>query len=174
MTKEEVQQRVLQNGKPLSLDKFNWDEKTNTFSSSENGLIINFKNIYSCTFNTGFYCVFNTDSDCTFYTGSGCVFNTGSGCVFNTSSGCTFNTGDSCTFDVWYGCTFNVGANCVIVRRDVYEVIEPEENIKIKLNNFCKNGFIVLDEKTKEEMIEIYGKKFSKSTIKEALKEYFN
>ena len=33
MNKKEVQQRVLQNGKPLDLDKFEWDEKTNTFSS---------------------------------------------------------------------------------------------------------------------------------------------
>lgn len=27
MDKKEIQQRVLQNGKPLSLDKFEWDEK---------------------------------------------------------------------------------------------------------------------------------------------------
>jgi len=38
MTKKEVQQRVLQNGKPLPLDKFKWDEKTKTFSSNESKL----------------------------------------------------------------------------------------------------------------------------------------
>jgi len=31
MNKLEIQQRVLQNGKPLDLDKFEWDEKTTIF-----------------------------------------------------------------------------------------------------------------------------------------------
>jgi len=158
MTKEEVQQRVLKDGKPLDLDKFNWDEKTRTFSSSDNGLVIDFKDIYSYTFKTGSNCVFNTSSNC--------VFNTGDNCTFDTGSNCVFNTGDNCTF--------NVGSNCVIIRRDVYEVIEPEENIKIKLNDLGKKGFVVLDEKTKEEILEIDGKKFSKSIIRKALEEYFN
>jgi len=39
MTKEDIQQRVLKNGKPLALDKFNWDEATNTFSSDCYNLI---------------------------------------------------------------------------------------------------------------------------------------
>ena len=42
MDKKEVQKRVLQNGKPLALNKFSWDEKTKTFSSIENNLTINF------------------------------------------------------------------------------------------------------------------------------------
>ena len=33
MNKKEVQKRVLQEGKPLALSKFKWDEKTKTFSS---------------------------------------------------------------------------------------------------------------------------------------------
>ena len=65
MTKKEVQQRVLQNGKPLPLDKFEWDEKTKTFSSDENHLVLDFGDINNCTFNTG--------SDCTFKTGEHCV-----------------------------------------------------------------------------------------------------
>ena len=65
MTKKEVSQRVLQNGKPLPLDKFEWDEKTNTFSSDENYLVLDFGDINNCTFNTG--------SDCTFKTGEHCV-----------------------------------------------------------------------------------------------------
>jgi len=182
MTKEEVQQRVLKDGKPLDLDKFNWDEKTRTFSSSDNGLVIDFKDIYSytfktgsnCVFNTSSNCVFNTGDNCTFDTGSNCVFNTGDNCTFKTSSYCTFKTGSYCVFNTGDNCTFNVGSNCVIIRRDVYEVIEPEENIKIKLNDLGKKGFVVLDEKTKEEILEIDGKKFSKSIIRKALEEYFN
>ena len=45
MYKKEVQQRVLQNGKPLDLNKFEWDEKTNTFSSEESGLVLDFRGI---------------------------------------------------------------------------------------------------------------------------------
>jgi hypothetical protein len=31
MKKEEVQKRVLKDGKPLDLDKFMWDKNSNTF-----------------------------------------------------------------------------------------------------------------------------------------------
>ena len=90
MNKLEVQKRFLQNGKPLDLEKFEWDEKTNTFSSKENYLVIDFNEI----------------DDCTFDTGSGCTFKTGSGCTFKTDYGCTFKTGSGCTFKTGYGCTW--------------------------------------------------------------------
>src|SRR3972149_4478600 len=103
MDKKEVQQRVLKNGKPLDLDKFEWDEKTNTFSSSENYLVLDFNGV----------------SDCTFNTGSNCTFNTGPDCTFNTWSDCTFKTGPYCTFNTGSNCTFNTDKNCVVVRRDI-------------------------------------------------------
>jgi len=63
MKKEEIQQRVLQNGKPLDLNKFEWDEKTNTFSSSEDDLVLDFKEINFCTFNTGYSCTLGIEKD---------------------------------------------------------------------------------------------------------------
>jgi hypothetical protein len=81
MKKIEIQKRVLQNGKPLDLDKFDWDEKTKTFSSNENGLVLDFSDIYGCIFNTGYNCIFNTGYNCIFNTGYNCIFKTGSGCV---------------------------------------------------------------------------------------------
>ena len=90
MTKSQIQKRILQNGKPLEIDKFEWDETTRTFSSNENRLVLDFKDMFGCTFNTGSGCTFTTGSGCTFTTGSGCTFNTGFGCTFNTGSGCTF------------------------------------------------------------------------------------
>jgi hypothetical protein len=42
MNKQEVQQRVLQNGIPLNMDKFSWDKKTKTFSSNESNLVLDF------------------------------------------------------------------------------------------------------------------------------------
>jgi hypothetical protein len=98
MNKKQVQQRVSQNGKPLALSKFKWDEKTKTFSSKGNYLIIDFKDVGDCTFKTGWGCTFKTGPDCTFKTGPDCTFKTGWGCTFKTDSGCTFKTGWDCTF----------------------------------------------------------------------------
>jgi hypothetical protein len=117
MNKLEVQQRVLQNGKPLYLDKFQWDEKALVFSTIQDGLVIDFSNVSFCTFDTG--------SKCTFKTGAYCTFDTGSDCTFDTGSHCTFDTGSDCTFDT--------GSHCVIVNRNVFETITPgpEETIQI-------------------------------------------
>ncbi len=169
MTKKEVQQRVLQNGKPLSLDKFEWDEKTKTFSSNENDLVFDFAGISNCTFrtgwnctfntgggytfNTGGGCTFNTGSSCTFDTGDGCTFNTGSSCTFDTGDGCTFDTGSSCTFDTGDGCTFKTGSECVVVRRDVYEIIEIPDGKKIRLNEYGVKGYKVLVKKPKKVVL---------------------
>ena len=161
MTKQEVQQRVLQNGKPLSLDKFEWDEKTKTFSSDEGDLVLDFVEISGCTFVTGGGCTFKTWSDCTFKTGSDCTFDTGDRCTFNTGSECTFNTGDRCTFNTGSECTFNTGSSCtfktgekcVVIRRDVYEVIELTEGKKIRLNEYGVKGYKVLVKKPKKVVL---------------------
>ena len=150
MTKEEVQKRVLQNGEPLSLDLFSWDEKTKTFSSAEDYLVLDFNSINNCTFKTSSDCTFKTGSDCTFKTGYNCTFKTGSDCTFDTGSDCTFDTGYNCTFDTGYNCTFKTGSyctfktgyDCVIVRRYKFEVIQPKENEIIKLNPYSVPGYI--------------------------------
>ena len=35
MNKEEIQQRILQNGKPLPLEKFEWNEETKTTNAQK-------------------------------------------------------------------------------------------------------------------------------------------
>jgi len=137
MNKKEVSQRVLKDGKPLPIDKFIWDETTNTFSSREDNLVLDFNEVNNCTFKTG--------GSCTFKTGSDCTFNTGSFCTFDTWSNCTFKTGYDCTFDTGERCTFDTREECVVVRRDVYEVIELYESIVIKLNEYEVKGFTVID-----------------------------
>jgi hypothetical protein len=170
MNKLEIQKRVSQYGESISIDKFEWDEKTNTFSSNENYLVIDFYNIdgctfktgddctfktgYSCTFDTGYSCTFDTGTKCTFDTGDGCTFKTGYDCTFKTGSSCTFKTGYSCTFDTGYkctfdtgdGCTFKTGYDCVIVRRDIFEIIQPLPQQKIQLCPYNILGYIYLDE----------------------------
>jgi len=166
MTKKEVQKRVLKKGKPLDLDKFEWDEKTKTFSTKECSLVIDFSGEFYCTFKTGSNCMFKTGSNCTFKTGSNCTFKTWSNCTFKTWSNCTFDTGSNCTFDTWSNCTFKTGSNCtfktgydctfdtgvfcVVVRRDVYEVIELEEGVKIKLNSYKMKGYKKAEDYTVE------------------------
>ena len=112
MEKIDVQKRVLQNGKPLDLNKFNWCSETRVFSSKENSLVIDFYNQSDCTFDTGWDCTFKTGSGCTFDTSSGCTFDTSWGCTFNTSLRCTFKTGSDCTFKTGTYCTFNTGSDC--------------------------------------------------------------
>lgn len=113
----------------ISLDDFSWDEKTNNFSSELNNLDIDFNQISSCTFNTGY----------------GCTFKTGSGCTFDTGSGCTFKTGNHCTFKTGSGCTFDTASDCVIARRDVFEVI-VSQNDSIKLFPYNQKGYIIKKE----------------------------
>ena len=145
MDKKEVQARVLKNGKPLDLDLFSWDEKTNTFSSDEYSLVLDFSDILDCTFKTG--------SGCTFKTGSGCTFDTSWSCTFNTSWSCTFKTDESCTFDTGENCTFDTGETCVVVRRDIYEVIELDGTKKIKLNSYEVKGYTIIDNKESKKSL---------------------
>ena len=149
---------VTQNWKPLDKSKYTWDEESKTFSTTEKQLVLDFSEYNWVTFTTGSDCTFNTGTSCTFYTGSYCTFDTG--------SSCTFNTGTSCTFNTLYKCTFNTGSDCVVVRRDVYEVIELTEWVKIKLNRYWVKWYteitdtktITLDGKDIEVSVELYEK----------------
>ena len=171
---------ITQNGKELSKRKYNWDENTQTLSTNENNLILNFSKYngitfktghsctfntgYSCTFKTGYYCIFNTNNNCTFDTGSNCIFKTGHNCIFKTGFDCTFKTGFSCTFETGSNCTFTCGEKCVCIRRDIYKVIEIPENKTIKLNEYQVKGYsfqlqkrkIVIDGKEIEMSEESY------------------
>ncbi|MHA1402088.1 MAG: hypothetical protein ACTSQE_17195 [Candidatus Heimdallarchaeaceae archaeon] len=127
---------VTQNGLPLSKTKYTWNEDTRTFSSLEDDLVLDFNGIDGCVFNTGSYC--------TFTTGSYCTFTTGYNCTFTTYSNCSFTTSYNCTFDTSYYCTFTTGSDCVVIRRDVFEVINLVEKQTIKLNNYLVKGFKVV------------------------------
>ncbi len=164
---------VTKNGVAISKELYSWNEKTRTFSSTENGLILDFSVIdyvtfktgnncifktggyctfdtgWDCTFDTGGYCAFNVGNDCTFDTGNDCIFKTGSYCTFDTSNNCTFKTGrncifktnNNCIFGTGNDCTFDTGSDCVIVRRDVFEIIQPPPEVTIKLNESGVPGF---------------------------------
>ena len=129
---------VTKNGENLSKDLYTWNEETRTFSSNENGLVLDFPDI---SFNTGSYCTFNT----------------GNNCIFKTDSDCIFNTG--------YNCTFKTGENCFVIRYDVKGVTEIPENKTIKLNGNGITGYTIIKEKKEipscdGKIVEIDGKKY--------------
>ena len=154
LTKLDVQKRVLKAGKRLDLNLFTWDEGTKTFSSIESNLVLDFSDLDNCSFRTGYncsfkagdYCTFKTGSCCNFETGSDCTFKTGSSCTFTTYSNCTFDTGSDCTFttgskcifktgsyctfDTGSHCTFTTALECVVIRRDIFEVILLKKDIE--------------------------------------------
>ena len=121
MTKQEVSKRVLLDGKPLGMDRFEWDGKARVFSTAEDDLVIDFGDVEGCTFRTGSYCMFNTGYNC------------------------TFETGPDCTFRTSFNCTFETGERCVVVRRDVNKVIKLDGSRKIKLNGYGKKGYKVIE-----------------------------
>jgi len=51
-----------------------------------------------------------------------------------------FNGIDDVSFDTGSYCTFKTGSYCVVVRRDVFEVIQLVKGKKIRLNNFEKRA----------------------------------
>jgi hypothetical protein len=180
---------VIKNGRPLSKKLYTWNEKTKTFSTKEDGLVLDFTGVngvtfntgsdctfktwHDCTFDTGFYCTFKTGFDCTFNTGSYCTFKTSFGCTFNTGYSCTFLTGSSCAFKTGSDCTFKTGPkctltvrdNCFVTRLDVKGVTKIPTGKKIQLNDYGISGYAVIKEKKEVppcngKAVEIDGKKY--------------
>jgi hypothetical protein len=117
MDKEEVQRRVLKDGKPLALSKFNWDEETKTFSSKVSGLVMDFSGI-ALTINAG----------------SGSTINAGPYSTINAGSGSTIKARSDSTINAGSGSTIKAGGeNIVVVNRNVFEVIQPNKGDKIQI-----------------------------------------
>jgi hypothetical protein len=178
---------VTKYGIPLDPSLYTWDEKVRTFSSKEEGLVLDFtgvdgvtfKTYSSCIFKTGHSCTFKTGHSCTFNTRYSCTFKTDSHCTFKTDSHCTFDTGPSCTFKTDFYCAFNtgpscifeVGVNCCLIRYDVKGVTEIPAYKKIQLNGYETAGYTVIEEKKEVptcngKVIEIDGKQYKLTEIK--------
>lgn len=125
--------------------------KTSHNCNFETGSYCTFNTLFKCTFKTNDYCTFITGSNSKFKTGSYCTFNTGDRCIFVTKNECNFYTGSVCDFDtgylcvfsVSYYCTFCTGINCVITRRDIFEVIKPPTGTRIQICPFYDMGYLV-------------------------------
>ena len=113
MNKKEVQKRVLQNGKPLALSKFSWDEKTNTFSSNEDNLVIDFYD-KSVTVTTGYRSTITTGYDSTVTTGYDSTIKTGNCSTITTGYRSTITTGYRSTVTTDYDSTVTTGYDSTV------------------------------------------------------------
>lgn len=134
MNKLQVQKRVFKNSEPLDLEDFDWDEHTKTFSTQSSNLLLDF----------------STDDESSDGTGQCFTFYTGDSCKFYVWSDCTFITGNYCTFLTGNSCKFLTGQKCVIIRQDIYDIIEIPKNEPIKLNWYRQRGYKII----KKEDIE--------------------
>lgn len=89
MNKREIQKMVLQNCKPLDLKKFSWNKKTNTFSTDENNLNINFDHLDNCNINCGYCCNIKCNNNCTINCKNECNINCNKCCNITYNSNCT-------------------------------------------------------------------------------------
>ena len=182
-TKKEIQQRVLKNGKPLSLNKFCWDGKSETFSSTEDGLVVDFATMnfatikcgnsatikcgyyatidcgYSATIDCGGYATIDCGNSATIDCGGYATINCGGyatidcgksatiDCGYYATIDCgysaTIDCGDYATINCWYSATINCGGReCVIIRRDEFEVIKPDSGDIIQTCAYMNKGHI--------------------------------
>jgi len=89
------------------------------------------KTEWDCTIKTGSNCTIKTEWDCTIDAGWGCTINAGPNCTIDAGSNCTIDAGSNCTIKTGSNCTINAGwdctiktwSGCVVVRRDIFEVI---------------------------------------------------
>ena len=69
-----------------------------------------------------------------------------------------FSNYDAITFITGLGCTFKTGSNCVVVRRDIFEVVKLPENETVqlcphKISGYVKNGYYYKDDEKQYKAI---------------------
>ena len=109
-----MQITVSKNGQIVDSGKYDWNTNTKTFSTNEDGLVLDFGELENVTIKCGYSCTINSGSHCTINSGSHCTINSGYDCTINSGSYCTINCGNSCTINSGYNCTINCGYSCTI------------------------------------------------------------
>jgi hypothetical protein len=123
---------VTKDGLPLDPSLYSWNSKNYIFSTSQDGLILDFSGINYCTFITPRSCTFKTGKHCNFITGWDCIFETEGMCTFTTGANCNFKTGWNCTFESGNYCTFETGTKSVVINGQLFWVIDISDYKKVK------------------------------------------
>ena len=144
MNKKEVQKRVSKNGKPLALNKFMWDAKTNTFASAENKLVIDFSNINYATITAGGSATITTGCSATITAGYYATITAGNyptitaGCSATITAGgsATIKAGDYPTITAGSSATITAGYSATI-KAGYYATIKAGSSATITAGNYA-------------------------------------
>ena len=88
---------VSQNGQPLPKSKYNWDEKTKTFITEENNVVVDFGVVEGVIVKTGSYSTVKTGHSSTVTTGYCSTVKTGDYSTVTTGDSSTVTTGHCST-----------------------------------------------------------------------------
>lgn len=136
MNKRAVQKRVLQNGEVLDLDLFSWDDKTNTFSSNEDYLVIEFNDYYNATVKTGSNATVTTGYDSTVTTGYYSTVTTGYNSTVKTRGYSTVKTGYYSTVKTGFNSTVTTGFNST-VKTGYESTVKTGDNSTVTAYDTC-------------------------------------
>ena len=134
-TKKDIQKRVSQNGKPLPLRNFSWDENTSTFASNEDNLVIDFSDIDYSTVNTGDYSTVTTGDDSTVTTGRYSTVTTGHHSTVTTGGSSTVTTGGFSTVTTEGRSTVNTG-DCSTVTTGDFSTVNTGDDSTVTTGGF--------------------------------------
>lgn len=125
----------------------------------------------SCNFKTGDCCLFKTGDFCNFVTYNHCVFHTGTDCSFDTEGNCKFTSGERCSFTTKEHSQIRCGKESVVIRRDIFQIFQPEQGKIIKLNGLKIPGFTV-SLPPREDLLKFANEKITKMSDEELIKTF--
>ncbi len=135
---------VLKNGQIVDSGKYDWNENTKTFSSEEDGLVLDFGSMENVTIKVRNFCTIKCGNFCTIKCGSYCTIKCG--------YSCTINSGDDCTIRTYWNTEIVAGKNCILnyIYDEICECYKLEEKKKYKILESGKLELI--QEKTETEL----------------------
>ena len=135
---------ILKNGQIVSPEKYDWNFETKTFSSEEDGLVLDFGSLENVTIKCGNFC--------TIKCGWNCTINSGYSCTIKCGFGCTIKCGYSCTIRTYWNTEIVAGKNCILnyIYDEICECYKLPEQKKCKILESGKLELI--QEKTETEL----------------------
>jgi uncharacterized protein (DUF2345 family) len=136
MNKKEVQKRVLQNGKPLALNKFSWDEKTKTFSTNENNVLADFSGIDHVTLTAGGWSTLTAGDNSTLTAGGYSTLRAGNGCTLTAGWQGTLTAGGWSTLTAEDNSTLTAGWQSTLTAGG-WSTLTAEDDSTLTARGYC-------------------------------------